>query len=158
MYGEAVVTGLLVAFEVVPGLVVDFEVVNGLVVAFEVVTGLVVTFEVVNGLVVLFEVVTGLVLAFEVVAGLVVAFEVVAGLVLKNISADKKDELMTNGAVAFASMPGSAPITVLPGETKLEFLKRVEMAHGLSMSKMGPSYYILEKHNISYPTNGLKTE
>ncbi|CAF3723137.1 unnamed protein product [Rotaria sp. Silwood1] len=78
---------------------------------------------------------------------------------LKNISADKKDELMTNGAVAFASMPGSAPITVLPGETKLEFLKRVEMAyHGLSMSKLGPSYYVLEKHTISYPTNSLKTE
>ncbi|CAF5127423.1 unnamed protein product [Rotaria sp. Silwood1] len=75
------------------------------------------------------------------------------------ICADKKDELMTNGAVAFASMPGSAPITVLPGETKLEFLKRVEMAyHGLSMSKLGPSYYVLEKHTISYPTNSLKTE
>ncbi|CAF4795585.1 unnamed protein product [Rotaria sp. Silwood1] len=89
---------------------------------------------------------------------LTIWYEVCTTEQLKNISADKKDELMADGAVTFASMPGSAPITVLPGETKLEFLKRVEMAHGLSMSKVGPPYYVLEKHTISYPTNDLKTE
>ncbi|CAF3386917.1 unnamed protein product [Rotaria socialis] len=40
---------------------------------------------------------------------------------LKNVSADKKDELMANGTVAFKNLPGSAPITVSPGETKLGF-------------------------------------
>jgi hypothetical protein len=51
-----------------------------------------------------------------------------------------------------------APMTVLPGEKKLEFLKRVEMAHGLSMSKVGPPNYQLKKHVILYPTNDLDTK
>ncbi|CAF4520098.1 unnamed protein product [Rotaria sp. Silwood2] len=77
---------------------------------------------------------------------------------LKSISTEKKDELMADGSVTFDNLLGLAPITVLPGETKLEFLKRVEMAHGLSMSKVGPPHYVLEKHDISYPSNGLNTE
>ncbi|CAF1365521.1 unnamed protein product [Rotaria sordida] len=77
---------------------------------------------------------------------------------LKNIRTDQEDEIMADGTVKFESLLGLAPINVVPGETKLEFLKRVEMAHGLSMSKVGPPYYVLEKHDISYPTNGLKTE
>ncbi|CAF1318236.1 unnamed protein product [Rotaria sp. Silwood1] len=77
---------------------------------------------------------------------------------LKNISADKKDELMANGTVTFKNLPGSAPINVLAGEKKLDFLKRVEMAAGLSMSKMGPPTYRLEKHVISYPTTDSKIE
>ncbi|CAF3988463.1 unnamed protein product [Rotaria sp. Silwood1] len=77
---------------------------------------------------------------------------------LKNISADKKDELMANGTVTFKNLPGSAPITVLAGEKKLDFLKRVEMAAGLSMSKMGPPIYRLEKHVISCQTTDSKIE
>ncbi|CAF3328003.1 unnamed protein product [Rotaria sp. Silwood2] len=77
---------------------------------------------------------------------------------LKNVSADNKDELMADGTVTFASMPGLDPITVLPGETKLNFLKRIEIAHGLSMSKAGPPHYKLDKHDISYPINGVKNE
>ncbi|CAM4840549.1 unnamed protein product [Rotaria magnacalcarata] len=77
---------------------------------------------------------------------------------LKNVSADKKDELMANGTVTFKNLPGSTPITVSPGETKLGFLKRIEMSHGLSTSKMGPPSYRLEKHTIAYPTTVSKTE
>ncbi|CAF4417644.1 unnamed protein product [Rotaria sp. Silwood2] len=77
---------------------------------------------------------------------------------LKTISTEKKDELMADGNVTFDNLLGLPPITVLPGETKLDFLKRVEMANGLSMSKMGPPHYVLEKHGIAYPANGLKTE
>ena len=77
---------------------------------------------------------------------------------LRNISADKKDELMADGIVTFQNLPGSASITVLPGESKLQFLKRVEAAYGLSMSKLGPPVYSLEKHIISYPMTNLETE
>jgi hypothetical protein len=77
---------------------------------------------------------------------------------LRNISGDKNDEVMANGTITFENLPGMAPMTVLPGEKKLEFLKRVEMAHGLSMSKMGPPYYELEKHVISYLTADLGTK
>ena len=77
---------------------------------------------------------------------------------LKNISADKKHEIMADGSVTFENLPGLAPITVLSGENKLEFLKRVEMAHGLSMSKMGPPRYKLQKHDISFPTTDLNIE
>jgi hypothetical protein len=65
---------------------------------------------------------------------------------------------MANGTVTFENLPGMAPMTVLPGEKKLEFLKRVEMAHGLSMSKVGPPNYQLKKHVILYPTNDLDTK
>ncbi|CAF1267682.1 unnamed protein product [Rotaria sordida] len=77
---------------------------------------------------------------------------------LKNLSTKKKDELMAGGRVTFDNIPGFVPITVLPGETKLDFLKRIEMGNGLSMSKTGRLRYVLEKHDISYPTNGFKTE
>ena len=77
---------------------------------------------------------------------------------LKNVSAGKEDELMANGTVTFENLPGSYPISVVPGETNLDFLKRVEMAYGLSMSKVGPRAHKLEKHVISYPTTDSKTE
>jgi len=41
---------------------------------------------------------------------------------------------------------------VLPGEKRLAFLERVEIAHGLSMSKMGLPHYTLEKRAISNRT------
>ncbi len=75
---------------------------------------------------------------------------------LRNISADKQDETMADGIVTFQNLPGLTPITVLPGEKKLAFLRRVEMAHGLSMSKMGPPHYKLKKHDISYPATDLQ--
>ena len=71
---------------------------------------------------------------------------------LRGISVEKKDEVMLNGTVTFENIPGLAPITVLPGEKRLDFLKRVEGARGLSMSKLGPILYNLEQHVISYPT------
>jgi hypothetical protein len=77
---------------------------------------------------------------------------------LRNISGDKNDEVMANGTVTFENLPGMAPMTVLPGEKKLEFLKRVEMGFGLSMSKMLTPHYHLQKHVISYPTNDLDTK
>ncbi|CAF3229435.1 unnamed protein product, partial [Rotaria sp. Silwood2] len=89
---------------------------------------------------------------------LTIWYEVCTTEQLKNIRTDKKHELMANGTVTLASLSRSAPITVLPGETTLRFVKRVETAHGLSMSKVGPPRYILEKHDISFSTNGSKTE
>jgi hypothetical protein len=71
---------------------------------------------------------------------------------LTNISVDKKDEVMVGGTVTFKNLFGLPPITVLPGENKLEFLRRIEAAHGLSMSKTGSPHYTLKKHDISYPT------
>jgi hypothetical protein len=76
---------------------------------------------------------------------------------LRNISGDKKDELMDGDIVTFENLPESAPISVLPGEKKLEFLKRVEMSLGLSESKLAMPYYQLEKHVISYPTTEQTT-
>ncbi|UJR11872.1 hypothetical protein I4U23_016051 [Adineta vaga] len=69
---------------------------------------------------------------------------------LRNLSGDEINEPMDEGTVIFENLPGSKPITVLPGETKLEFLRRVEMAKGLSTSKSGPPRYQLEKHDIPY--------
>ncbi len=77
---------------------------------------------------------------------------------MRNISADTHDEPMAEGIVTFKNLPGSAPITVLLGETKLEFLKRVEMASGLSTSKTGARFYSLQKHDISYSSTCSKTE
>ena len=77
---------------------------------------------------------------------------------LRNLSGNKTNEVMADGSVTFENLPGSDPITVQSGETKLEFLRRVETAHGLSMSKAGPPRYRLEKHDIAYATNGSKTE
>ena len=70
---------------------------------------------------------------------------------LKNISSEKNDEVMAGGTVIFPNLPGSAPITVRPGEKKLDFLFEVEISHGLSMSKFGQLWYELEQHAISYP-------
>ncbi|CAF3617966.1 unnamed protein product [Rotaria sp. Silwood1] len=75
---------------------------------------------------------------------------------LKSISDEKKDELMLEETVIFRSLHRLNGITVLPGEKRLEFLKRIEMGFGLSMSKFVPRYH-LEKHNILYPTEDLKT-
>jgi hypothetical protein len=86
---------------------------------------------------------------------LTVWYEVCTTEQLRNVSADN-DDIMTDGIVTFENLPGSAPITVLPGEKRLEFLKRVESAHGLSMSKVRPPVYKLEKHVLSYPTTDLK--
>jgi len=60
---------------------------------------------------------------------------------LTNLSGNKKNELMAAGTVTFDNLPGLAPITVLPGENKLEFLKRIERGYGLSTSKSGPIFY-----------------
>ncbi|CAF2656670.1 unnamed protein product [Rotaria sp. Silwood2] len=76
---------------------------------------------------------------------------------LKSISAEKKDELMQEGTVIFKNLPGSNPIAIRRGEKQLDFLKRIEEAYGLSSSKMGPPFYRLEKHNISYPIEHLKS-
>lgn len=77
---------------------------------------------------------------------------------LRNISVESHDEPMAEGIVTIKNLPESAPITVLPGETKLQFLKRVEMASGVSMSKSGPRFYSLQKHDILYPPTCPKTE
>ena len=74
---------------------------------------------------------------------------------LQSLSGEKKNERMEGGTVTFDNLPGAAPITVKPGEKKLDFLKRVEEAHGLSMSKVGPPRYQLPKYAISYPNNNL---
>ena len=71
---------------------------------------------------------------------------------LRNISSEKKDEVMAGGTVIFKNLPGSAPITARSGEKNVKFSRHVEMAHGLSSSKMGPPTYRLENHYLSYPT------
>jgi hypothetical protein len=77
---------------------------------------------------------------------------------LRNISVNKRNEIMAGGVVTFENIPGLAPITVLPGENRLEFLRRIESAHGLSMSKTRPPRYELQKHGISYPPIDSKTK
>ncbi len=72
---------------------------------------------------------------------------------LENLSGDKKNELMAGGTVTFNNLPGLDPITVLSGEKKLNFLKRIEIGYGLSMSKSGRVHYTIKKHAISYPNN-----
>lgn len=76
---------------------------------------------------------------------------------LKNTSAEKQNELMQGGTVIFENIPSLPPMAVSSGETKLDFLKRVEMSSGLSMSKTLSPTYKLQKHAISYPINGLKS-
>ena len=70
---------------------------------------------------------------------------------LRNISNEKNDEMMTSGTVLLPNLPGSEPILIKPGETKLGFLKRVESSRGLSASKVRPPIYTLVKHSLSYP-------
>ncbi|CAF2453607.1 unnamed protein product [Rotaria sp. Silwood2] len=83
---------------------------------------------------------------------LAVWYEVCTVEQLRNISADKKDERMADGVVTFGNLPGLAPVHVLPGEKKLEFLKRVEMGFGLPVSKLGHVSYNLQTYGIGYPT------
>ncbi|CAF1508561.1 unnamed protein product [Rotaria magnacalcarata] len=75
---------------------------------------------------------------------------------LKNLSTENKNEVMNNGTVTFKNLPWLPPMTVSSGETKIDFLKRVEISAGLSMSKTGPPTYQLEKHVITYPITGWK--
>ncbi|CAF3963192.1 unnamed protein product, partial [Rotaria sp. Silwood1] len=75
---------------------------------------------------------------------------------LKSISANKKDELMPEGTMTFESLPGSNPVTVLPGVKRHDFLRRIEIAFGLAASKAGSPVYRLRKHNISYPIKDFK--
>ncbi|CAF3689371.1 unnamed protein product [Adineta steineri] len=76
---------------------------------------------------------------------------------LRNISGKQKNAQMREGFVSFGNLPESAPIAVLPGESKLDFLKRIEMGRGLSLTKTGRINYTLEKHTISFPTNDSST-
>ncbi|CAF0981067.1 unnamed protein product [Didymodactylos carnosus] len=71
---------------------------------------------------------------------------------LKSMSITGKHEKMAPGTVVFDNLPGSEPIRVLPDESKLDFLKRIESSRGLSMSKSKPPRYKLDKHVVSYPT------
>ncbi|CAF3011975.1 unnamed protein product, partial [Rotaria sp. Silwood2] len=70
---------------------------------------------------------------------------------LKSVSEESKDDIIANGTFTFENFPGSDPITIKPGEKRLDFLRRIEMGQGVSMSKIGPHYHQLENHNISYP-------
>lgn len=75
---------------------------------------------------------------------------------LKAISNEKDDEIMDEGEVTFDGLLGLPPIKVLPGERKLAFLRRIEEAHGLSMSKMGPPHYRLAQYPISFESKTRK--
>lgn len=77
---------------------------------------------------------------------------------LANLSDKKQNEVMAEGVVTFENLPGSEPIAVRRGETKLTFLRRVEMAKGLSMSKSGPPRYKLDKHDITYGVNQASSD
>ena len=89
---------------------------------------------------------------------LTIWYEVCTTEQLRNISGEQKNQVMAGGTVVFQNLPGSAPMTVRPGETKLDFLKRVEGVSGLSMSKSGRLYYRLERHSISYPRTDSNKE
>ena len=81
---------------------------------------------------------------------LTVWYEICTTEQLRNISIDKEDEVMVAGTVVFKNLRVLNPFTVLFGESKLEFLQRIEMSYGLSASKMLPPDYQLEKHAIPY--------
>ena len=72
---------------------------------------------------------------------------------LERLSSGKQTELMPEGSVTFNGMPDVKPIKVLPGENRLEFLKRIESTFGLSMSKLGPPFYVPTKHKFSFSSN-----
>jgi len=78
-------------------------------------------------------------------------FEVCTIEQLRNINEENADETMQSGDVTFDGLLNASPIRVLPGEKKLDFLRRIEMARGLSMSKAGPPRYHLKKYPIAYP-------
>ncbi|CAF0789648.1 unnamed protein product [Adineta ricciae] len=69
---------------------------------------------------------------------------------LESLNYEEQNDAMDVGDVIFENLPGSNPMSVQSGETRLEFLRRVEMANGLSMSKLGPPVYRLEKYNMEY--------
>ena len=70
---------------------------------------------------------------------------------IRNLSAEKQNEVMAAGTVIFPNLPGSTPLTVQPGARKLDFLQNVEISHGLSVSKLGDLFYDLKHHTITYP-------
>jgi hypothetical protein len=69
---------------------------------------------------------------------------------LKILSGEKKNEVMAGGTVRFENLPEVDPITVLPDENKLEFLKRIEKSRGVTVAKIGPPKYVLQQYAISY--------
>lgn len=76
---------------------------------------------------------------------------------LKNISDKRTNEIMADGMVTFNNLPEASPIPVLRNERRLDFLRRFEWSHGLSMTKAPPPQYILPKHDISFPTDYSNT-
>ncbi|UJR18903.1 hypothetical protein I4U23_022031 [Adineta vaga] len=76
---------------------------------------------------------------------------------LKNISDKMTNEIMAGGMVTFNNLPGASPIPVFRNERRLDFLRRVEWSHGLTMTKAPPLQYILPKHDISFPTDYSNT-
>ncbi|CAF1473857.1 unnamed protein product [Adineta steineri] len=94
----------------------------------------------------------------EIKSQLIIWYELCTIEQLKAISSEKEDESMDHGEAIFENLPDSLPLTVLPGEKKLAFLKRVEISYGLATSKAGPSIYKFDKHAITYPITNLKIE
>ena len=72
---------------------------------------------------------------------------------LENLSDKNKTEPMPGGTVMFDGLLDAGPIKVLEGETRLQFLKRIEMSRGLSMSKVGSAHYVATKHDFSFTSN-----
>ena len=70
---------------------------------------------------------------------------------LKSVSDKKTNEIMAGGMVTFDNLPGASPIPVFRNERRLDFLRRFEWSHGLTMTKAPPPQYILPKHDISFP-------
>lgn len=84
---------------------------------------------------------------------LTIWYEVCTTEQLESLSGKKKTEPMPEGTVVFDGLPTTKPINVLPGENRLDFLKRIEMSRGLSVSKAGPPRYIPTKHDFSFSSN-----
>ena len=76
---------------------------------------------------------------------------------LERISDGTQTELMPEGSVTFDGLPDVDPIEVLPGENRLEFLKRIESSFGISGSKTGEPHYIqLAEHDFPFKSNADK--
>ena len=76
---------------------------------------------------------------------------------LERLSDGKQTELMPEGSVTFDGLPDVDPIEVLPGENRLEFLKRIESSFGISGSKTGEPHYIqLAEHDFPFKSNADK--
>ncbi|CAF1532134.1 unnamed protein product [Adineta ricciae] len=82
-------------------------------------------------------------------------YEVCTTTQLKSLSEEKQNEVMAGGNVVFDNLPESRAFLAQPGESKIRFLRRVEIASGLTISKAGLPRYELEQHNISYPPNPI---